>query len=156
MSENENKATANGRWPEEILNQVLARFPKVLLVDDSQTLADMLALFFKLNGFSTRAAYGGREALEAILEDAPDIAFIDLTMPEIDGMTVARQVRESPPAKAPVLVALTGWEGKSHENAAREAGFDHFLAKPVVPAKLREFMSGLVAENPIERGGGRS
>ncbi len=145
MSEKGGKATANGPWPQEILDKVLARFPQVLLVDDSPTLADMLALFFKLHGFSTRAAYGGREALEAILEDAPDIAFIDLTMPEIDGMAVARQLRQWPPAKRPVLVALTGWEGASHENAAREAGFDHFLAKPVVPAKLREFMSGLIA-----------
>lgn len=150
MIEKPAKATLNELWPQEILDQVLARFSKVLLVDDSPTLADMLALFFKLHGFTSRAAYGGSQALDAFAEEMPDIAFIDISMPGMDGMAVARQVRELRLTPPPVLVALTGWEGEKRENAALAAGFDHFLAKPVIPAKIREFMARLVGASDPE------
>ena len=132
-----------GAWASEILESVLAKFPNVLLVDDSKTLTDLLAMFFQLYGFTTRTAYSGGQAVEAIAAEVPDIAFIDLGMPEIDGLEVARRTRASQGEKIPVLVALTGWEDEAHKREAREAGFDHFLPKPVAPSSIREFMSWL-------------
>ena len=58
------------------------------------------------------------------------IAFIDLAMPGIDGLEVARQLKETYGSKAPVLVALTGWDGDENRQSATEAGFDYFLEKP--------------------------
>ncbi len=123
---------------------VVRRFSKVLLVDDSKFLADILATFFQLDGFLARSTYGGREALEACEKELPDIAFIDVAMPGIDGLEVARQIKATYRAKAPVLVALTGLDGEESQHAASQAGFDHFLEKPVDPASLRTFMASLV------------
>ncbi|MES2920576.1 MAG: response regulator [Verrucomicrobiota bacterium] len=122
---------------------VVRKFPKVLLVDDSKFLADVLATFFQLDGFVARSAYGGQEALEACRNELPDIAFIDLAMPGLDGLEVARQIKATYQSNAPVLVALTGWDGDENRHAATEAGFDHFLEKPVDPVSLRCFMSDL-------------
>lgn len=132
-----------GAWEGETLDAVLAKFQRVLLVDDSKTLADMLAMFFQIYGFDARTAYDGDEAIAAIAESVPDIAFIDLEMPGTSGLEVARRARALQLEKVPVLVALTGWEDEAHKRQAREAGFDHFLAKPVAPSSIREFMSWL-------------
>lgn len=131
---------------EEAIAKVHQRFHKVLLVDDSKFLADTMAMFFKLDGFSARAAYGGQEALDAIDEEVPDIAFIDIEMPEFGGLDLARRVRSFWRNKTPTLVALSAWEEESVRKEAGEAGFDHFLAKPVDPNSIREFMSRLVCE----------
>ena len=132
-----------GAWGNETLDAVLAKFQRVLLVDDSKTLADMLAMFFQIYGFEARTAYDGDEAIAAMAERVPDIAFIDLEMPGTSGLEVARKARASQSEKVPVLVALTGWEDDDHKRQARAAGFAHFLAKPVAPSSIREFMSWL-------------
>ncbi len=139
-----------GRIPQNAMDEtrgrVLERFSSVLLVDDSKFLADTLAIFFQLDGFSARAVYGGRQALDAMAEEMPDIAFIDLGMPGIDGLEVARQARASLSGKVPLLVALTGWEDEDHRKDALDAGFSHFLVKPVDPAAIRAFLSKLISD----------
>ncbi|MES2657996.1 MAG: response regulator [Verrucomicrobiota bacterium] len=119
------------------------KFSKVLLVDDSKFLADILAMFFELDGYSARAAYGGHEAIAAVEEDMPDIAFIDLDMPDMNGLDLARRIRASQHARVTLLVALSGWDEEQHKQDAAEAGFDHFLAKPVGAPAIREFMAWL-------------
>lgn len=131
---------------EELIQSVQRRFSKVLLVDDSKFLADTLAMFFQLDGFSARAAYGGQDALDAIEDEVPDIAFIDIEMPELNGLDLARRVRTFWRHKTPTLVALSAWEEDSVRQEARDAGFDHFMAKPVDPASLRKFMASLVCD----------
>ncbi len=125
---------------------VRQKFQKVLLVDDSKNLADTLAMFFRLDGFSARAAYGGSEAMAAYDEEVPDIAFIDLSMPEVDGLAVARHVRLSPTEKPTLLVALTGWEQDPFKRDAESAGFDYFMPKPVDPASIRRFLARIACE----------
>jgi len=127
---------------------VVQRFSKVLLVDDSKFLADILATFFRLDGFIARSTYGGREALDACDEELPHIAFIDIAMPGVDGLEVARQIKATHQPTAPVLVALTGWDDDQNRNSAIEAGFDYFLEKPVDPASLRSFMLRLMEAEP--------
>jgi len=80
-------------------------------------------------------------------EDVPDIAFIDLVMPEVDGLAVARHVRLSRREKPTVLVALTGWEEDPFRRDAESAGFDYFMPKPVDPASIRRFMAHLACKN---------
>ncbi|MEO5916270.1 MAG: response regulator [Luteolibacter sp.] len=123
-----------------------SRFEKVLLVDDSKFLADIMATFFELEGFSARAVYGGQDAMRAIDREIPDIAFIDLIMPDVNGLEVAKHVRAAGFEKPPLMVALTGWEEDPVRRDAEDAGFDYFLPKPIDIPTLREFMSRLVAE----------
>lgn len=120
---------------------------KVLLVDDSKFLADILAMFFQLDGYSARAAYSGQDAVAAVEEEMPHIAFIDLDMPGMNGWELARHIRATGRAEATVLVALSGWEEDQHKKDAMDAGFDHFLAKPVDAPAIREFMRWLTGGN---------
>jgi len=60
----------------------------------------------------------------------PDIVFLDIGMPGMDGYEVARAIRSMPEAGNPILVALTGWGGESDRKRSREAGFNEHLTKP--------------------------
>lgn len=116
-------------------------FQKVLVVDDSSSVADMLALFFKLEGLDASVAYGGQQAIEKTAEFLPDIVFMDIGMPDIDGYEAARKIRESAHGQHVTLVALTGWSDEKDRLKAHENGFDHHLVKPVDPQKLRSFLA---------------
>lgn len=119
------------------------KFTSVLLVDDSKFLADILAMFFQLDGYTARAAYSGEEAVRLIEEEVPDIAFVDIDMPGMNGLELAGHVRKSSHAKETVLVALSGWDEDEPKRTALAAGFDHFLSKPVDAPAIREFMKKL-------------
>ncbi len=125
---------------DSVLARVRECHPRILLMDDSKFLADILATFFRLDGFTPRAVYDGTEALAAIREQMPHIAFLDVAMPGMDGLEVARAIRREHPQAAVILVALSGWDEPHHRLEAKEAGFDHFLAKPVDAVGIREFL----------------
>ena len=100
----------------------------------------MLALFFKLEGLDASAAYGGQQAIDATTEGQPDIVFMDIGMPGIDGYEAARKIRETSHGAVVTLVALTGWSDEKDRLKAIENGFDYHLVKPVDPQKLRDFL----------------
>ncbi|RYD34785.1 MAG: response regulator [Verrucomicrobiaceae bacterium] len=131
---------------EEVPSRENQRYSNVLLVDDSKFLADILTMFFQLDGYTARAAYGGRHAIELIEDEVPDIAFLDIDMPDIDGLQLAKHIRESKRACGTTLVALSGWDEEPNKQKAREAGFDHFISKPVEAPAIREFMKKLEEE----------
>ena len=117
---------------------------KILFVDDARDNADSLATFFKLLGHQTEVAYDGDSAVE--LSDAfrPDIAFIDLQMPMLDGFDTAKEFR-SRLGEKPVLIALTGqaWENTGDE--AGRAGFDGYLQKPAQASALAKLVDTLAS-----------
>ena len=115
---------------------------KILFVDDSRDNADTLATFFKLLGHETEVAYDGDSAVELTGRFAPDIAFIDLRMPMLDGFDTAREFR-SRLGEKPVLIALTGQEWASTGDAAGRAGFDGFLQKPAQASQLAKLVDAL-------------
>jgi DNA-binding response OmpR family regulator len=116
-------------------------FQKILIVDDAPSVADMLALFFKLEGLDAVVAYNGTQAIEKTAEFLPDIVFMDIGMPDIDGYEAARRIRESSHGQQVTLVALTGWGDEKDRLKAHENGFDHHLVKPVDPQRLRSFLT---------------
>lgn len=97
----------------------------------------MVAEFLGLQGHVASFALDGRSALESALELVPDVALLDITLPDMTGYELARRLRLEPTLAKVVLVALTGWAGPDHEAQAREAGFDHHLVKPLEFAKLQ-------------------
>jgi CheY-like chemotaxis protein len=123
--------------------QATAVTHRVLVVDDGASTADMLALFFRLEGFETHTAYDGAQALELARTIRPTVVFMDIGMPGMDGYEAARRMRQLPGCENAVLVALTGWGHESDRRRALEAGFHHHLAKPVEPGMLRGFLAGL-------------
>ena len=103
---------------------------RVLVVDDNRTAADMLAMVLEGLGNEVRTANDGREAIDVAAEYEPEIIFMDLGMPNVDGYEAARQIRSRQDGAAPLLIALTGWGQDEHKKLTKEAGFDYHLVKP--------------------------
>jgi CheY-like chemotaxis protein len=129
-------------------NRVTAAAPagrRILLVDDNRDAADSLALLLGLEGHDVRVAYAGRPAIEVAHEFRPEIAVLDLGLPDLSGYDVARLLRQDPALGRIELIALTGWGQEEHRKRALEAGFDHHLTKPV---DLEQFARLLQASAP--------
>jgi signal transduction histidine kinase len=109
---------------------------RVLLCDDNVDATDTLAGFLRLHGFTVRVTYDGTSARRAAADFQPEIAVLDLGLPDIPGEDVARWIRGQPWGADVLLVAVTGW-GQAHDRArTAAAGFTHHLVKPVEPQQL--------------------
>ena len=104
--------------------------PKIMVVDDLHDSADSLALLFDALGHTTMTSYDGRQAVEAAKAFTPDIVFLDINMPVLDGYGAARALREQMVRTPPVLVALTAVSGPDAKRRADAAGFDFYVTKP--------------------------
>jgi PAS domain S-box-containing protein len=104
---------------------------RVLVVDDNMDGAEMLVMLLQRCGHVTQMAHTGPEALTAAGAFAPDVTFLDIGLPEMDGYEVARRLRADPVTSRTVLIALTGWGSEDDKRKSREAGFDVHLTKPV-------------------------
>ena len=109
---------------------VTARAKRVLVVDDSTDAADSFAMLLELAGHKVSVAYSARAALEAAELENPDVAFIDIGLPQMNGYEVARRLRSNDRCRTIKLVALTGYGQPADRDAAQSAGFDHHLVKP--------------------------
>ncbi len=109
---------------------------RVLVVDDNVDAAEMLAAYLEMHGLQVRCAHDGPAALSADREFIADALVLDIGLPGMDGYEVARALRQIRSDTPPVLVALTGWTQARDREQARQAGFDHHLAKPVDPDTL--------------------
>jgi CheY-like chemotaxis protein/two-component sensor histidine kinase len=116
---------------------------RVLVVDDNADAADSLAMLLRLGGHDVRVAYDGPAALAAAREFGPQVAFLDIGMPGMDGYEVARRLQAEAAARRPVLVALTGWGQAEDRRRTTEAGFDLHLVKPADLADVNAILAGL-------------
>jgi CheY-like chemotaxis protein len=112
----------------------------VLIADDNGDAAESLAMLIRLDGHDVTVGANGIEALELIDAVNPEVAFLDIGMPGLDGYEVARRIRANPRHAGVVLVAVTGWGQESDKARARAAGFDLHFTKPIEPDKLLELL----------------
>jgi len=109
----------------------------VLVIDDNADGREMLRCLCELLGHQVVEAGDGEAGIAAALEARPDIAFVDIGLPTIDGYAVARRVRAALGPDAPRLVALSGYGSDQHRALALDAGFDTHIAKPIDVTQLR-------------------
>jgi PAS domain S-box-containing protein len=109
---------------------------RVLVVDDNQDAAESLSMLLRLMGHECHTAHDGLDGLERARELQPDLAFIDLGLPGMNGYDVAAAIRQEPWGRRARLVALTGWGQAEDRRRSREAGFDGHLVKPVAMDQL--------------------
>jgi predicted ATPase/signal transduction histidine kinase/CheY-like chemotaxis protein len=110
---------------------------RVLIVDDNVDAADSLAMLLELDGHSVNTVYGAVEALEAATRLKPDLVFLDIGLPVMDGYEVARRLRSQIETAALRLVAVTGYGQKEDRERALASGFDDHLVKPVTLESLK-------------------
>jgi two-component system CheB/CheR fusion protein len=117
---------------------------RVLIADDDRDMARGLNLVLEIWGFDVIVAHDGLTALAAVREHLPrlDVGLLDIALPKLDGLALARQIREQPGGTSLLLVALTGYGGEGQRQASRSAGFDEHLIKPVDPDVLRRLLGG--------------
>jgi DNA-binding response OmpR family regulator len=121
---------------------VPARAPvrHVAVVEDDRVMASGLALVLQLWGFEVTTVYDGARALPAIRAARPDAVLLDLGLPGLSGLDVARQIRSDAELGGILLIALTGFGDEPSRQASADAGFDRYLMKPVEPERLRALL----------------
>jgi two-component system, sensor histidine kinase len=119
----------------------LADIPrKVLLVDDNADAVAVIAAWLKRAGHEVHEARDGVAAAALARRVRPDIVFLDLGLPGLDGLGVARQLRSDPNLSRTRIVAMTGSGREDDRQAAHEAGFDQYLLKPIDLDFLRSLL----------------
>lgn len=114
---------------------------RILVVDDNVDAADSLALLIRLFGHDVQLAHDGLEAVDKARAFHPDVVFLDLGMPRMDGIEAARRLRASPLGEHMQLIALTGWGQPADRERTRAAGFDAHLVKPVDTNTLAQVLA---------------
>jgi two-component system CheB/CheR fusion protein len=112
---------------------------RVLVIEDNADARDMLKTWLELEGHEVLEAVNGVEGVKALLNERPDVAFVDIGLPLMDGYDVARAVRRQAD-HGTRLVALTGYGQADDRRRAFDAGFDDFVVKPVDPARLSQIL----------------
>ena len=120
---------------------------RVLVVDDNTDAADSIARFLRHSGHETRALYDGLEVLPAAEEFSPHAIVLDIGLPGMDGLTLARHLRSQPGTRHIALIAVSGYGQEDFVRKSHEAGFDWHFAKPVDAAALLHEVTRLTQGN---------
>jgi PAS domain S-box-containing protein len=115
---------------------------RVLVVDDNVDAAEALSLILRLQDQDVSVAYDGHAALEMADAMRPEIVFLDIGLPKMDGLEVARRLRAGP-LRQLLLVATTGFGQEEDRRRTAEAGFDHHLVKPIDPQLLHSLLASV-------------
>jgi PAS domain S-box-containing protein len=109
---------------------------RILVADDNGDSADSLTMVLQLAGHDVRNVRNGREAVEVAATFAPQLVFMDIGMPEMDGLEATRAIRRGPQGADVLIVALTGWGQTRDRERTRAAGVDRHVVKPISPEEL--------------------
>jgi signal transduction histidine kinase/ActR/RegA family two-component response regulator len=115
---------------------------RILVVEDNDDGRLALQMMLQLQGHQVQAVGSGMAALEAVQRRPPEVAIIDIGLPDIDGWEVARRIARMAPVPRPLLVAITGFGQHEDKERSRKAGFDLHLIKPIDPDALSDVLSG--------------
>lgn len=114
---------------------------RIVVADDNRDAALTLSRWLQATGHSVQVAHDGPSALAQILNACPDVAILDLGMPGMTGLDVARAVRGSAHGHGIRLIALTGWGQEADRRRTHDAGFDAHLTKPVDLDELERMLA---------------
>jgi len=114
------------------MNERATALVTILLVEDSDDSRRVLKLSLEANGYRVVEAHNGREAVEAARERCPDLILMDLNMPEMDGLSATRFIREcKEPCQDVPIVVITAFDVYGMRDAALEAGCNDYVVKPI-------------------------
>jgi signal transduction histidine kinase/CheY-like chemotaxis protein len=109
---------------------------RVLIIEDNADACETLKAFFDMEGHDVHTAQDGQAGLDALLEQPFDVVVCDIGLPGMDGLEVMRRLRASHAVRQPVAIGLSGYGQAEDRARAVQAGFDHYLVKPVNPDAL--------------------
>jgi PAS domain S-box-containing protein len=118
---------------------------KILVVDDNNDAATMLAEMLRLLGNEVRVASAGEEAISMMNQEQPHVVLLDIGLPGMDGYAIARTLRANIVFTNVSLIAVTGYGQPEDLRKSREAGFDHHLVKPIDMNRLQKILAEIPA-----------
>ncbi len=119
--------------------------PRVLVVDDQESLRSLIRMNLELEGIEVVEATDGHDGLEAVQRCRPDLVTLDLVMPRMDGLTAAAALRADPDTADLPIVMVTTSTLPAHLSRARSIGVDAYLTKPFDPDDLVHTVQGLLS-----------
>jgi CheY-like chemotaxis protein len=122
----------------------------ILITDDESNIRLMLRTALEADGYLVSEASNGREALEAMKKNAPDLVVLDLNMPVMDGMEVLEQMKSAVGNSRPKVVILTAYGSIPAAVKATRLGAVDFLEKPILPTDLRQTVRSILDEPEID------
>ena len=125
--------------------------PLALVADDDPDILALVSLGLQKAGYAVVAAADGRKALEAVRERRPDLAIVDVRMPEVDGLEVIRRIRADDQTRGMLVIALSAGVREANIAEGFEAGADEFVEKPFSPRKLIELIEAKLSESAPDR-----
>jgi two-component system cell cycle response regulator DivK len=117
--------------------------PVILIADDTTDTRELYAEYFRTRDFVAVTAADGAAAVQIALDQVPDVIVMDLAMPQIDGLTATRKIKEDARTRRTRVILLTGYPMNSIARQASEAGVDTYLTKPCLPEELERHVNGL-------------
>ena len=109
---------------------------KILVADDNENIRDALTYLLEDEGYQLWLAKDGAEAIEKVREFRPDILFLDIMMPEINGYDVCRTIKGDPVLKNTYVVMLTAKGQVAEQEHGKEVGADEYIVKPFSPMEI--------------------
>ena len=116
---------------------------QIMIVDDNKDAADMLAMLLEITGHDVVVENSSKRALERTYLQAPNIFLLDIGLPDMDGIELARHLRSHPPTSKAILIAITGYGNEQDRKNTADAGFNHHFVKPVDTEKLISLLAEL-------------
>ncbi len=124
---------------------------KILIVDDDATMVNLLSTLLELDGFQPVKALSGREALDLIKADLPDLVLLDIMMPEMDGFEVLSIIREDPKTEKLPVIMLTAKKDDQDIFEGWNKGADEYVTKPFDPRELVRIIQTVLSRTYDER-----
>ena len=116
----------------------------ILVVDDNPSNLKLFTFLLAVPGYEVRTAASAAQALAELDRTMPDLIIMDLQLPDVDGLTLTRQLKADPKMKGVPIVAVTASAMKGDEEKARAAGVDGYMSKPVEKRAFRAMVAGYV------------
>ncbi len=127
----------------------------LLIVDDSVTNLKLLDFLLARQGYEVRTAADAEEALVILRDWRPRMVLLDLQLPGMDGLDLARRLKSDPSTREITILAVTAYAMKGDEPAALAAGCDAYVSKPIDTQTLPALVAELLAKNAPQAGGAR-
>ncbi len=117
---------------------------KILIADDNDNIREALSYLLEDEGYSLWLAKDGVETLARVKEVKPDILFLDIMMPEMNGYDVCRAIKEDPVLKKTYVIMLTAKGQVAEQERGREVGADEYIVKPFSPMEILAKIKGIL------------
>jgi DNA-binding response OmpR family regulator len=122
--------------------------PLVLVADDDPDILQLVSLHLRKAGYAVVTATDGRQALDTVRERRPDLAIVDVRMPEIDGLELIRQIRADQRTSRMLLIALSARVREANIAEGFEAGADEYMEKPFSGKQLLALVEAKLPTTP--------